>query len=157
MDPIANDTGDPEGELALDRHISRLSADYLLRAIAELAGVFDGDILLGVIFLALSRSSIEYQGPGLRNPNAQADGLVPDTARRPISTLALANSMGMPRETVRRHVNRLVELGYCERDADRRLMVTEAVMRRPEMVGMIRANRRHLERVLSPLRREDVI
>ncbi len=152
-----DDTGDPATASAVDRDIGRLSADYLLRAIAELAKVFEGDILLGVIFLTLARVSVEYQGPDLRNPQADAEGVVSDAGRRPITTLALANSLNMPRETIRRYVNRLVELGYCQRDSERRLMVTEAVMRRPEMAQMIRANRRHLERVIAPLRRANLI
>ena len=157
FDTIANDTGGPEEASAQERQISRLSADYVLRTIAELAGLFDGDILMGVIFLAMFRASVENAGPGLRNPRAFDDGVVPDSARRPITTLALANSLNMPRETVRRYVNRLIDLGFCARDAERRLMVTEAMARRPEVVGLIRANRRHLDRVLSTLRREDLI
>lgn len=156
MDPVANDTGGPDEASVEERHISRVSADYMLRTIAELAGLFDGDILIGVIFLAIFRASVEHPGSGLRKPGAFDGGVVPDSARRPITTLALANSLNMPRETVRRYVNRLIELGFCARDAERRLMVTEAVARRPEVVGLIRANRRHLERVLSALRRESL-
>jgi hypothetical protein len=157
LDPIANDTGSPDEASAQQRQIGRLSADYVLRAIAELASMFDGDILMGVIFLALFRASVEHPGPGLRNPRAFDDGVVPDHARRPITTLALANSLNMPRETVRRYVNRLVDLGFCARDSERRLIVTEAMARRPEIAALFRANRQHLERVLSALRREDML
>jgi hypothetical protein len=41
------------------------------------------------------------------------DHPMPDSARRPISILAVANSLGMPYETVRRHVNQLVKEGRC--------------------------------------------
>ncbi|MCI3135392.1 hypothetical protein [Phenylobacterium aquaticum] len=157
IDPIANDTGSLDKASAQARRIGGLSADYVLRAIAELASMFDGDILMGVIFLALFRASVEHVGPSLRNIVAGEDGVVPDHARRPITTLALANSLNMPRETVRRYVNRLVELGFCARDSERRLIVTEAMARRPEIGALFSANRRHLERVLSALRREDML
>ena len=157
IDPPSNDTGAPDLTTAQDRRLGHLSADYILRTVAELAAMFEGDILMGVIFLALWRASVEYAGPGRRNtPNAE-DGVVPDHARRPITTLALANSLNMPRETVRRYVNRLTDLGFCARDSERRLMVTEAMARRPEVAALLRGNRRNLDRLMNALRREDMM
>lgn len=157
MARIVPDLSGAEDTSAQDRGIGRLSADYVLRTIAALAAMFDGDILMGVIFLALFRASVEYVGRGGTNSPAFEDGVVPDHARRAISTLALANSLNMPRETVRRYVNRLTDLGFCSRDSDRRLMVTATIARRPEIAALLRTNRRNLERVLSALRREDMM
>jgi DeoR/GlpR family transcriptional regulator of sugar metabolism len=39
----------------------------------------------------------------------------PDEVRRPISVLAVANSLGLPYETVRRYVTKLIRLGRCGR------------------------------------------
>ena len=39
---------------------------------------------------------------------AAVRGILPDSDRRPVSMMQIANSMGMPYETVRRHARKLV-------------------------------------------------
>lgn len=145
---------DPDGPpLAVPRVLGRAAADYLLRALAEVSALFSGDLNTGVIFLAIARASVPVRPGELRNPHVGEDGVVPDHARRPITTLAVANSLRMPRETVRRHINRLIELGYCERTTGRRIVVTANIMRRPEIEALLAANHQHLVTVLAPMRR----
>ena len=137
--------------------LARASADYLLRALEELGALFEGDLVTGVVFLALARASIPVRTGELRAGAVSEDGVVPDRVRRPMTTLAIANSLKMPRETVRRHMNRLVALGYCERVGGRKVMVTAQVMRRPEIEAMLAANQRHLMTALAPMKRAGLL
>lgn len=149
--------GVSDDDMTADRVILRASADYLLRIVTELAELFAGDLILGIVFLALVQASISHIPRVRTSPIFDPDGVVPTSARRVVSTLAISNSLGMPRETVRRHINRLVEAGYCTRDERRRISVLDSALRRPEIVKAIRANRLHLESLTRLLSRNGLL
>lgn len=146
-----------DDDIAIDRVILRASADYLLRVSGELATLFGGDLTLGMVFLAILQASIGHIPFTRVSESSDPDGVVPTNLRRSVSTLAVANSLSMPRETVRRHVNKLVEAGYCERDERRRIMVVDVALRRPEVTKAVRANRTHLENFMRLLRRNQLM
>lgn len=52
-------------------------------------------------------------------------GASPHCPPRPINTQSIADSTGIPRETVRRKVDRLIQRGWVERRCDRGLAVTQ--------------------------------
>jgi DNA-binding Lrp family transcriptional regulator len=70
----------------------------------------------------------------------------PDNVRRPISVLAVANGLGIPYETVRRHVSRLVKAGRCVR-VKGGVLAPAAGMRRPETDAAIMHNLANLCRL----------
>ena len=146
-----------ENDVTADRMILRLSADYFLRIVTELAQLFAGDLIRGVVFLALVQASISHVPKVGSSPMIDPDGVVPTSERRVVSTLAISNSLGMPRETVRRHINKLVESGYCARDERRRISVLDSALRRPEIVKAIRANRLHVESLTRLLSRNGLL
>ena len=93
--------------------LARLSFAFLLDEVTNgVAGLEPIDALL---MLAINQANI---APLTRNPDARAlygqlEAPAPDAARRPVSINAVASSLGLPFETVRRRVRGLVAPGVC--------------------------------------------
>jgi DNA-binding IclR family transcriptional regulator len=93
--------------------IMRESSAYLLDLLPLVCG--DLDFLDGLLMLAIVQANV---WPVILDPAAQAAfaGAAeppPDERRRPVSIAALAGSLRLPYETVRRRVRRLVAEGRC--------------------------------------------
>lgn len=96
------------------RAIVRLTTRFILDYVNLLSRLFGHDIVKGLVYLAICDANIGYI-------DSQADvseyygGLqrtAPNEMRRPIRPHKLAMSLGIPRETVRRKVNALMEKGW---------------------------------------------
>lgn len=144
-------------EVRGSRLIGRVAVDFILRAMGEVSGLFDGDVARAMIFLTLAQASVVGDRRASHQAALESDGVIPDSLRRPVSTMAIANALHMPRETVRRHVNALVEQGYCQRLPDRRLIVSEAVIRLPEVTDITQRNIQHFRRLIEMLKREGIL
>lgn len=105
----------PDAEIA--RLVARLAMENFLRTVQGLAGMFPGEDLLTVVvhrsIVTANLSHLDVD-PALRQ-YAELERAPPDEVRRPVSIRAIATSLGMPFETVRRRVQRLVELGLCRK------------------------------------------
>ena len=123
------------------------AADYVLRAVSSANLALEGDFALGLVFLALIQANAR-PWPADAPPRPVSC----DCNRRPISGGALATSLQLPAETVRRKVKTLIALGYVRR-VDAGLMVPSEALARPEVVRLIRANYVHLRRLFGQLRR----
>jgi len=132
--------------------VSRLTTDYVLRSLETMAGLFEGDYLLAIVYLALTKATLADRA-GARAVNVSESGVVPDSMRRPVTVSSVAASLSLPRETTRRYVNRLVELGVCERLPDRRLIVTQAILMRQAFREAAVRNYRDVARLNGDLRR----
>jgi DNA-binding Lrp family transcriptional regulator len=98
------------------RLVIRLSSQYFLRALQLHADIF-GDVRDGIVAQTIISANTAYLdtrgGEGWRY--AGIDASLPDEARRPISIKRIAESIGLPYETVRRRVERLLEANACVR------------------------------------------
>lgn len=136
---MSDENENDHGRLAL-----RASTRFFLKSVDLLArAVGDGDILRGVIFLAVVDANTRHLKPS--DPAAQAyantrDSL-PDDLRRPISVHALALELSLPYETTRRHVNALIKQGLCRRN-DSGIYVTAEILAGK---AMTLTHRRNLE------------
>lgn len=92
------------------RLVNRALAEYMLRVVENILKRL-GHPLTGLILLEMARANSEH----LEDDDKQIEGPIPDDMRRPIPTLALARRLGLPAETVRRHVRSLQRGGYCQR------------------------------------------
>jgi hypothetical protein len=120
------------GDTFSARVLARLSAQYLLRALRLLIDTY-GDIRDGILTQTIVTANTSHldtrYGEGWRY--AGVDQVPPDELRKPISVARLAESLGLPFETARRHVRQLTDLGVCVRIRGG-LIVPQAVLDRPE-------------------------
>jgi len=125
---------------ALQRYVMRLGMDMFLRTAMSFSELFDGNLMTGLIFLAISQSSVQHLNHPVRLNPAAREGVFPDKLRRPVSVLGIAQFLGLPYETTRRYVNQLLESGFAVKVDGKGVMVPEAVMRRPEIDRIVAAN-----------------
>jgi DNA-binding Lrp family transcriptional regulator len=96
-------------ELAL----AGLSYAFLLDQLA--GGMADLEPLDALLVLAINQANIAplTRDPGARARYGQLEAPAPDAERRPVSVNAIAGSLGLPFETVRRRIRRLADVGVC--------------------------------------------
>jgi hypothetical protein len=90
----------------------------VLRALRLLSDIHGGDLLTAIIGQAIIAANTAHLVDGRKAEPPRFAGraeLPPDELRRPVSVLALAESLGLPFETTRRHVNKLIAAGLCKR------------------------------------------
>jgi DNA-binding Lrp family transcriptional regulator len=99
---------------------NRAISEYSLRVIEGIMRRI-GDPLTGILLLEMTRANAE---PTDRAHFAM-DAPLPDMLRVPVTTLTLARRLGLPAETVRRHVAKLDALGFCRKTKGGRLAALE--------------------------------
>ena len=134
-DPQAEEIGtwaDPEPPSNI-RSIQRFSTAFWMYCIESLTRVAGNDLMMGLVYTAMwtanvkhithSAANIEYGG---------LDQIPPDAERRPVTVMALANSLRMPHETVRRHVHALLKDDRCVRVGNKGFIVPARVFDRQD-------------------------
>ncbi|WP_293682639.1 hypothetical protein [uncultured Phenylobacterium sp.] len=99
------------------RLAARLAMEHFLRTALGLANMLPGeDLLTMLVHRAIVTANLAHLDvdPSVRQ-YATLAAAPPDEVRRPVSVRAIAASVGIPFENVRRRVQRLVELGLCRR------------------------------------------
>jgi hypothetical protein len=105
-----------EAEHDRARVASRASSDYVLRSMQLLGEMVSGEFLTGLVWLAIVQANIGHiDQNGLGRSFQDGQSPPPDSLRRPVSVLALSASLGLPYETMRRHVAKLVASELCVR------------------------------------------
>ncbi len=146
---MSADAGTDHGRLAL-----RASTRFFLRSVDLLTrAVSGGDILRGVIFLAIVDANTRHLRPSdpVARSFAASRASVPDDLRRPISVHALALDLALPYETTRRHVNGLIDQGLCQR-VEAGILVCAEVLERDGIIATHRKNIENLHALFSDLR-----
>ena len=93
------------------RLTGRAIGEFVLRW-AEISGPkFGGDLTTAIVYTAVVQANVReiWNDPVLNRQ--YADTPPPDALRRPISISAIAASLGLPRETVRRHIGKMLKEG----------------------------------------------
>jgi hypothetical protein len=111
------------------RQVARLSIDHLLRVLGLIRQVTGEDLVDAVLFLAISRGNVRgaIQEGEAQGRYRTLDDLPPDEMREPVSIYAIARELGLPYETARRRVNRLIAGGLCLRDEAGGLVIPASV------------------------------
>jgi DNA-binding Lrp family transcriptional regulator len=134
------------------RLVIRLSSDYVLR-LAEPITVHMGDLVTGLVMMDVIQANTEHlddtEGGDAEGAWTE-QGFVPDAQRRPVRTTVLAERLGIPQETVRRHTRRLLESGKCERNEDGYVVPARVLAREP-FVRFMLDNQSHLHRLYAAL------
>lgn len=116
------------------RQLGRVTTDFMLRAVDSMRELFAGELLSGLIFMAIGAANVRHITHSRGAPYAELNDPPPDAERRPISALALSRELGIPAETVRRHVRRLEREGYCVARPDG-MVVPNAVLMRDDFLN----------------------
>ncbi|MDP2374472.1 hypothetical protein [Reyranella sp.] len=107
--------GLPERQGKLTREqmvIAIASTRQLLAGIRMLGDLWNGDLLRGLVFSAIWTANVKHV---INTATAAHQAVLPDDQRRPVSILAISNSLRLPYETVRRHAVALEKAGICQR------------------------------------------
>ncbi|HET6972273.1 MAG TPA: Lrp/AsnC family transcriptional regulator, partial [Phenylobacterium sp.] len=134
-----------------DDRLSRLSFAFLLDEVIN--GIAGLEPLEALLMLAINQANII---PLTRDPDARArygqlDAPAPDHERRPVSINAIAGSLGLPFETVRRRIKRLAETGVCLASREG-VVVPAAFMLSPGYVRSVLAAHERLRRFYLELK-----
>ena len=138
-------------DAAIARAVTRLSGRYVLRAFQLLIELY-GDIRAGLIAQAIHAANTAHVYPRTEAGRTPADsaGVLPDDARRPIGIARLADSAGLPFETTRRVVQRLIDSGTCRRVSGG-VIVPASIVTRRETVRAVHANLGYVREFLRDL------
>ncbi|MFN3585852.1 winged helix-turn-helix domain-containing protein [Phenylobacterium sp.] len=119
-----------DGQIGRLRLIARALAAYLLDTIAIARG--DSDVVDTLLASAIIQANIAdiVRHADVQVAFAEADAPPPDEMRRPVSMNALANSLNLPFETVRRRVKAMAADGFV-RFVDGGVIVPTAVLADP--------------------------
>jgi hypothetical protein len=132
------------------RLVARLAIDCVLRVVRAITHHLDGDLLGGLVFLVLVQARYwQMSKAGVPAGEELRDG---EGGLRPISINSLARSLKTPTETMRRCVVRLIDRGWCVRTGTKGVVVSDDVLRGPQMADFIAEIRASFWRMMADLR-----
>lgn len=141
----------PQPPLAIIRAVNRLAAPSILDAVV--VGRRDRDFYDALILLAVTQANV---GALMRDRDSQLafaslDAPPPDELRRPVSMQAIAHSLRLPYETVRRRLLRLARSGVCEIGSEG-VIVPAREVATPEHMAALVAIWRQIQQLYCRLR-----
>jgi hypothetical protein len=147
-----------EADTAVARVAARLTAEFYFRITALISEAAGGDLMTGLIHRAIITANTSHfdSDPSRPYQHCALEDPIPDDLRRPISVLAVANSLGLPYETTRRCVNKLVKSGVCVRKKGGVVAVGGTVTEGPDFHRALRANMANIRRFQAALKRAGV-
>ncbi|MFZ5720744.1 MAG: hypothetical protein ACOY5Y_14900 [Pseudomonadota bacterium] len=139
-----------------DRDLARISVAFLLDEMAN--GVAELEPLDALLVVAINQANIAplTRDPAARARYGQIEAPAPDVERRPVSVNAIAASLGLPFETARRRIKRLVALGVCAATPDG-VVVPAAFLVSPAYVQSVLLGHERLRRFYVELREANLI
>jgi hypothetical protein len=135
------------------RIATRLSSDYFIRSLRLLSEWAGGDVMTSLISLAIIQGNIGHLdrsgGPG--GDFADPSTPPPDELRRPVSVLSISEALGLPYETTRRHVQKMLKAGQCVR-VKRGVVLSVSALSGPAHAAFLRSNLSNVRRLYRALR-----
>ena len=134
------------------RLVVRLSTDYVLR-LAEPISLHIGSLVTGLVLMDMIHANtedLEDTEGGDDEGGWSPAGFVPDDLRRGVRPSALSERLGIPNETVRRHIQRLLDDDLCEQTGDGFVVPARVLARQPFVQYML-DNQSHLHRLYAGL------
>lgn len=106
------------------------SLDLTLSFIRVTRGCVGGDVQRALVFAAIIDANVGHieDNPEDSRQAAALDPAYPDQLRRPIRGQRIAESLGLPRQTVRTKVGQLVEMGLVRQEATGFVVPTAALI-----------------------------
>jgi DNA-binding IclR family transcriptional regulator len=132
------------------RIVWRAASDYALRMMEHLLPNVP-TLSQGFVLLAVFRANTDELPDAIRGgEGVEVEDFVPDSFRRPARASDVAALLGMPHETVRRHLAALLEAGRCVRVRDG-VVVPARLLARRNVLGAWGPNFRYLARMFAEL------
>jgi hypothetical protein len=130
----------PEGRLVLAESAANsrlfifMIGNFLHRIERERRGLYGGDLDLALVAEMIGTAAIE---PGMRDAafreqHGTFESVVGVEGQRAVNATSIASASGIPRETVRRKLKRLLELGVIVEKGRARYVIKPGVVQRPE-------------------------
>jgi len=136
------------------RAILRVSLELIMRGVDALGHAHGDDLLKGLVFSAIWTANVRHITAGAGNVKYGGLTDIPsDEMRRPVSISALAASLRMPYETVRRHASDLIRRGIAVRSGGKGIVIPRAQLETPAQLEAIRTSYAHITRMVSDLHR----
>jgi hypothetical protein len=141
--------GQAAPDAAPPRPAARLAVAYCLRQLESLSRHIE-DPTVGVLLIHVIRITTDHLDDTYTE-FAETEDLVRDDLRRPVATSLLAERVGLPRETVRRHVALLLDKGWVARAPAGGLHLTREMLRAAPWPEARRENVANLNRLVGGL------
>jgi DNA-binding Lrp family transcriptional regulator len=135
----------------LVRVANRAVSEYVLRTCAGLVALTDNvvsSLVLLELLLANTRAVTAEELPAWRKD--------PEAAGRPTRIAGIAGPLRLSRETVRRHLQALEEMGFCRRGSGGLIAVASGAAR-PLLAREVEANQANLRRLFERLRQFGIL
>ncbi len=102
--------------------------------------LFDGDVDLVVVAGAVAIANLEagMRDPAFRKAFSRVDTEIGIDQQRGCNALSVAESTGLPRETVRRKINRLIEMGILARRGAGDYVLQPGILRTGPFIDLFR-------------------
>lgn len=136
-------------EYANARAASRYATDYILRWVEIANEVHGSDLLYALVFTTLWAGNCSHIRGG---HYAEVDDVPPDHERRPLTVRQVADSLGLPYETVRRRFVEMLEKGMAQRVGREGFIVPHSALAKPEVLQGLRRSHQSLTRFLKDLK-----
>jgi hypothetical protein len=135
----------------------RLAAQYTMRSVGMLTQLTNGELMPALLSLAIVQANVAHLSAGASDGGFDGiDQIPPDAMRRPVSILALSTGIGVPYETTRRQVSKMIAAGQCKRVKGGVIVPTE-VLDTPLHDELLREHLLVLRRLVRNLRAAGVI
>jgi hypothetical protein len=112
------------------RLINAFTVEFVIRYMRDAAQLFDNDYESAMIFLSVLETNgrQNIRTPWFREHYADVRKALPVELARPVSRQAIAQSLGLSRETVRRKIAAMIKRGLLSTDARGGVITTRGVI-----------------------------
>ncbi|HEY0107351.1 MAG TPA: hypothetical protein VGB91_14820 [Rhizomicrobium sp.] len=134
------------------RLIAHFVAEFILRSAESVSEAYDHDYEAAILFMTISNRNSQkaMNDPRLRELYGSYKTTIPPEHTLLISRMALARATGLPRETVRRKVAKLIEKGWVI-EMPGGLRARPDLNRHPGYVRSLEPQARNLRRLFAML------
>jgi hypothetical protein len=147
--------GDGIDDPGIARIVNAFMVEFALRYMREAAQLFDDDYVCAMIFLAVLEANGRHniRQPYFLDDYSDARVSLPAELARPVSRKAISESLGLPRETVRRKVSSLVKQGFLVEDERGGVITARDVISREAFLAAQQRAIGYLRQLNADLRR----
>ena len=118
------------GDPSMARLVNAFTLEFVVRYMREAGQLFENDYEAAMIFLSVLETNgrQNVRTAWFREQYADVRKALPAELARPVSRQAIAQSLGLSRETVRRKIAVMIRQGFLEKDARGGVITTRGLI-----------------------------